>query len=322
MNNTRDQTNIGGDLIINNSNNGTSQTTPTPSIIVCVYVSRSASWFNILKGHIIPDALYNSKARGDEYATTCQPETRERVLRDLTDWAKRGDDQAMCWLYGPAGSGKSTIAHTIAERCEANLGASFFFSRGKGSRSDATGLFATLAYQLATRVPPLQALMERALQNDPLILSQTLGDQFRKLILDPILAIGEPLPTMIIVLDALDECSDEDVLVGVIRLLGNTFAAHRLPFRFLLTSRPEEHIRKTFARPMTRSKTYSLALQDFPAHDDIRAFLQLQFVDILRDHEVYLREVPKPWPSSAVLEELVEKSEGLFIYVSTLVKYV
>ena len=285
-------------------------------------MDRSATLFDILKGHIVPDAVYNSKAREDEYATTCQPETRERVLRDLTDWAERDDDKAMCWLYGPAGSGKSTIAHTIAEQCGAKLGASFFFSRGKGSRSDATGLFPTLAYQLATRVPPLQALMEHALRSDPFILSQTLGNQFRKLILDPILTIKERLPPMIIVLDALDECSDEGLLVGVIRLLGDTFAAHRLPCRFLLTSRPEEHIRNAFARPIPRSKTYSLALQDFSARDDIRAFLQLQFTDILRDHEVYLRAVPKPWPSPAVLEELVEKSEGLFIYVSTLVKYV
>ena len=43
---------------------------------------------------------------------------------------------------------------------------------------------------------------------------------------------------------------------------------------------------------------------------------------LFRSHEVYLREVPKPWPSPAVIEELVEKSEGLFIYVSTLVKHV
>jgi hypothetical protein len=164
--------------------------------------------------------------------------------------------------------------------------------------------------------------MERALRSDPLILSQTLDDQFRKLILDPILTIKERLPPTIIVLDALDECSDETVLVGVIRLLGDTFAAHQLPCRFLLTSRPEEHIRNAFARPMTRSKTYSLALQDFPAHDDICAFLQSQFIDLLRDNEVYLRAVPKPWPSPEVLAELVEKSEGLFIYVSTLVKYV
>ena len=278
--------------------------------------------FDILKGHIVPDAIYNSKAREDEYATTCQPETRERVLGDLTDWAERDDDQAICWLYGPAGSGKSTIAHTITEQCGAKLGASFFFSRGKGSRSDATGLFPTLAYQLATRVPSLQASMERAFRSDPLILSQTLGNQFRKLILNPILTIEEPLPPMIIVLDALDECSDEGVLVGVIRLLGDAFSTGRLPCRFLLTSRPEEHIRNAFARPMTRSKTYPLALQDFSAHDDIRVFLRSHFADILRDHKVLLKDVPKPWPSHAILEELVEKSEGLFIYVSTLVKYV
>ena len=33
LTNTRDQTNIGGDLIINNSNNGMSRATPPPFII-------------------------------------------------------------------------------------------------------------------------------------------------------------------------------------------------------------------------------------------------------------------------------------------------
>jgi hypothetical protein len=39
LNITRDQTNIGGDLIIHNSNNGMSPTAPTPFIIVRTYVS-------------------------------------------------------------------------------------------------------------------------------------------------------------------------------------------------------------------------------------------------------------------------------------------
>jgi hypothetical protein len=39
FNNTRDQTNIGRDLIIHNSNNGMSRTTPTPFIIVRTYMS-------------------------------------------------------------------------------------------------------------------------------------------------------------------------------------------------------------------------------------------------------------------------------------------
>ena len=39
FNSTRDQTNIGRDLVILNSNNGMSRTTPTPFIIVRTYVS-------------------------------------------------------------------------------------------------------------------------------------------------------------------------------------------------------------------------------------------------------------------------------------------
>jgi len=39
FNNTRDQTNIGRDLIIHNSNNGMSRTTPTPFIFVRTYMS-------------------------------------------------------------------------------------------------------------------------------------------------------------------------------------------------------------------------------------------------------------------------------------------
>ena len=40
MNNTRDQTNVGRDLnIIHNSNNGTSQTEPTPFIAVRIHAS-------------------------------------------------------------------------------------------------------------------------------------------------------------------------------------------------------------------------------------------------------------------------------------------
>jgi hypothetical protein len=276
----------------------------------------------MLKGHIVADAAYNSKARQTEYASMCQPGTRKRVLQKLTHWAEGDNDQPLCWLYGPAGSGKSTIAHTIAERCGGKLAGNFFFSRGKHGRSDSTGLFPTLAYQLAAHLPPLQVPMECALRTDPLILSQSLGDQFRKLILGPILSIEEPLPSMVIVLDALDECGDGDLLMEVVKLLGDAFTTHRLPFRFLLTSRPEEHIRNTFALPEMQSKTYPVALYDFNARDDIRAYLESQFIDVLQKQEVFLRGVPRPWPSPVVLKELVDKSEGLFIYVSTLVKYV
>ncbi|KIK52272.1 hypothetical protein GYMLUDRAFT_180242, partial [Collybiopsis luxurians FD-317 M1] len=40
-----------------------------------------------------------------------------------------GNDHSVCWLYGPAGAGKSVIAQTLAEICMERglLVGSFFF---------------------------------------------------------------------------------------------------------------------------------------------------------------------------------------------------
>ena len=105
--------------------------------------------------------------------------------------------------------------------------------------------------------------MKRALAVDPSI-SQHLGDQMKKLIVDPILTIAEPISPPIIVVDGLDECDgDAGLLQELIHLLVNATAA--LPFRFLFTSRPEHHILQTFELPPIRRKTYRSALRDSSA---------------------------------------------------------
>src|SRR6188768_4349200 len=78
------------------------------------------------------------------HRSVCTPNTRVRILKDITDWANdtSPESQAVYWLYGPAGSGKSTIANTIARNFDAAqphpnsteretivLGANFFCSR-------------------------------------------------------------------------------------------------------------------------------------------------------------------------------------------------
>ena len=45
--------------------------------------------------------------------THCLEDTRVSILADLKSWAFT-DEQPVCWLYGPVGAGKSTIAATIA----------------------------------------------------------------------------------------------------------------------------------------------------------------------------------------------------------------
>jgi hypothetical protein len=56
-----------------------------------------------------------------------------------------------------AGTGKSIISRTIAHNLsvKGKLGASFFFKRGEGDRSNARLLFATIAAQLVQILPPL-----------------------------------------------------------------------------------------------------------------------------------------------------------------------
>src|SRR5450432_4185996 len=73
-------------------------------------------------------------------------------------WADGPRDKCIFWLDGLAGTGKSTIARTVAHRYfeQKRLGASFFFSRGGGDVSHAGKFFTSTAVQLANNVPSLQ----------------------------------------------------------------------------------------------------------------------------------------------------------------------
>ena len=122
---------------------------------------------------------------------------------------------------------------------------------------------------------------------------------------------------MIVVIDALDECiiSSVDHLIEII-----THEYRDSPIRFLLTSRPEENIRGAFR--LHPERTCFTDLLDFEAYNDIRQFFEKEFKALNIRLSDYLTNVNKPWPSPEDIESLVKKSEGLFIYASTLVVFV
>jgi hypothetical protein len=93
-------------------------------------------------------APFNSFDR--RYEPTCLQDTRVDLLQEIYDWADGQDKQCIFWLSGLAGTGKSTIARTIALRYseQKRLGASFFFSRGGGDVSHAGKFFTSIAVQL------------------------------------------------------------------------------------------------------------------------------------------------------------------------------
>ncbi|KAI9764244.1 MAG: hypothetical protein M1840_008634, partial [Geoglossum simile] len=88
---------------------------------------------------------------------------------------------------------KSTIAWTVTQLLAGNgwLGASFFFKKGEGERSNASRFFTTIATDLMARIPELIPGIRKALDADSGISGRLLKDQFEKLILYPLSEIQQ-----------------------------------------------------------------------------------------------------------------------------------
>src|SRR5271154_2819111 len=147
----------------------------------------------------------------DEHDARCLEDTRVDVRRQITEWAEDPHGKSIFWLNGMAGTGKSTISRTVAQFFEekGQLGASFFFKRGEGDRGNASRFFTTIAVQLAIKVPDLVPSIAKVIEVDPTISEKTLKEQFEKLILQPLFEMTyapSAASTLIIVIDALDEC--------------------------------------------------------------------------------------------------------------------
>jgi len=242
------------------------------------------------------------------------------------------DDQntVILWLYGSAGAGKSAITRGIAHRChlEKLLLASFFFSRSDPTRSNAKSLIATIAYQITTNIPGTWEKIAGIMEQDPLILTRSLEAQVAALIVEP---LGDPLkagyfnaPTSrrLIIIDGLDECDIPAVQCNILQAISLLFDKYHLPLRILFASRPERHLIHSFRTGSLPKFHTTLSLDDtYKPDNDLRLFLIDNFKEMKTTHPMsgYLDH---SLPSTDVLEGLVKKSSGQFIYASTVVKYV
>jgi len=236
----------------------------------------------------VPGAFHNSLQRCDP--PKCHKHTREAVLNKIMDWVmkKIDDDTFIMWLYGAAGAGKSAIAQTIAELCEEHrlLLATFFFFRADSLRSRSKQLVATIAYQVATVIPGVRALMEAVIDNDPHFLSRSLITQFMSLIVNPLehlfgTSVEEHIDRPnVIIIDGLDECMD-GTQVQILDMIFAVGKRSKFPFLFLVTSRPELDISAAMGGGKIRDGLTRLHLDNgITSHEDIRRFLEDKFDEI------------------------------------------
>lgn len=210
----------------------------------------------------------------------CLEGTRVDLLGEIRDWIRQVDEPAppIFWLNGMAGTGKSTVAYSVAREAEKDdsLGACFCFSRTEGAElANPKIVFTTLAYQLAQFDRRLIGpRIIKALTKDPDYAYAAINVQWNELIVRPLLGVREDRERVVlIVLDALDEC-EEDGAAEILELILAS-ASRRFPFhlKFFITSRPELHIRTMF-QPSTYLSTvilHEIASSDVQA--DIRHYL-------------------------------------------------
>ncbi|KAF7358542.1 putative nwd2 protein [Mycena venus] len=274
---------------------------------------------HILHRAIALEALYDAAESFPQ--PKCHPKTRMELLDNLNQWATaRNSNSPILWLHGPAGAGKSAVMQTLCQRLHDNgqLGASFFFKRGHNTRGNAKMLFATLAYQLALYQHELRVLISQSVEQDPSALARGMDTQLSTLILEPYKLLQEPT-LLVLLIDGLDECEGHDIQRQILRIIRSAFNNHCLRFRIIIASRPEPHIRETFKEESFHGLFYSVNIEQ--SFEDIQTYLRNEFSRICREHPT-MRNIPTLWPSPEILEMLVRKSSGYFIYASTVIKFI
>jgi hypothetical protein len=274
----------------------------------------------------VEEAKFDSYA--DEHEARCHPDTRVDLLCKIDRWADDPEGKRVLWLQGMAGTGKSTISRTVAHNFATKgrrLGASFFFKKSRADRGNAARFFTTIAAHLVCQLPPLAQHVRSAIDAHSGITTKTTKEQFEKLILQPLNKIHsnskKDLKTVVIVVDALDECGEEDI-EAVLQNLADIKEVNSVRLRVFLTSRREPTLVRIF------QKRLADAYQEFSLHDidekdierDISIFLQDTLLKI-REDRMNTDNLDPEWPGKERTDRLKKESGKLFIYAATACRF-
>ncbi|KAF9786447.1 hypothetical protein BJ322DRAFT_1191700 [Thelephora terrestris] len=248
----------------------------------------------------------------------CLKGTRRDVLVEIGLWAHEFHKPPVYWLNGLAGTGKSTIAQTFAEKmfADGKLGASFFCSRDFEDRSNLQSIFPTLAVQLARRYTEFRSIFIPLVRSDPGVAHESLYGQMNKLIVQPLL---KSAISTVIVIDALDECKDNEPASAILSVLGQ-FVTKIPKVKFFITGRPELRIRKGFRLPLLADATDVFVLHEVEPsqiNNDIRLFFRHSFSEPKGNSRV-----PDDWPTEEQLNILCDRAGGLFVYAVATVRFI
>ena len=190
-----------------------------------------------------------------------------------------------------------------------------FSARETSTTAAASVHFPHLAVQLARKYRGFRSIFVPLVRSDPGIAQESLYNQMDKLIVRP---LGESTISTVIVIDALDECKDEEPASAILLVLGR-FVFELPNVKLFITGRPEPLIREGFRPPLLVEATHVFVLhqvQPNQVNNGIRRFLEQKFSELVRR-----RHGLDNWPNAEQLDLLCKRAAGLFVFAVATVKF-
>ena len=243
----------------------------------------------------------------------CTENTRKEILNTLQVWAGDNATTKVYWLNGMAGTGKTTIAYSFSEILERkeSLGGTFFASHLRVDTSDVRCIIPTISLQLAKYLPSFGSLILEVVKNNPTCSSWRIAKQFLNFMVTPLTAAcreNRVVAVPVIVLDALDECSDQSLVAELLYMILQH--SKSLPVKFFITSRPETVVKESFDHSWDHSNLILHEVGKEIVKADIECYVKACLFDKYNG------------ASEAEVESLVNMSGTLFIYAATVCKYI
>ena len=254
--------------------------------------------------------LAKSEFKGDiEYHVgRFQEGTREWVFNKVQNWLDdRNSQNRVMVISADAGMGKSVISAVICKRMQeaGRLSGSHFCQHNNARYRNPQLMLQSLACHLCHALPEYkQALVKQ--------LSRNLGEDLNNMGVEELFAllfketlntVADPGRNMLMVIDGLDE-SEYQERNELLDVIANHFCKLPCWIRFLCTTRPERNI----AKELKQLNPFQLEPNEDENVQDIRRFLGNR-----------MQYLTKPENKGAIVEKLVERSEGLMLYAYFLV---
>ena len=242
---------------------------------------------------LVPDVDLNSmqyvSRAGLNTQKTCLDGTRREILDEITAWVNSTEENTprVFWLHGNAGTGKSFISHTIANRFKkiGRLGSCVSFDRNEMPQQQDNKIFSTIARDLADRDEHMRKALMSAVRRDISFENTTdILQQWREMFLKPVQELSEGMAgPIVIIIDALDDSRNNNllrILAGKVDDKESHIAKLPSHIRILVTSRPMPDIYTAFHRVEHVQQKSMDSIPRLLSERDIFQFISLELSDV------------------------------------------